>query len=72
MRLERGHEGGREGKNAKMVVILIYQRSTALRDLLKCPHKPELSELGVHLATQTWFVDFMLGLTKQFLPTDFM
>lgn len=36
-----------------MLVILIYQRSIALRDLLKCPHKTKLSEPGMHLATQT-------------------
>lgn len=47
-----------------MVVILIYQRSTALRDLLKCPHKPELSKLGVHLTTQARGADVMLGLHK--------
>lgn len=29
-----------------MVVILICQRNTALRVLLKRPHKPELSEVG--------------------------
>lgn len=34
-----------------MVVVLICQRNTALRVLLKRPHKPELSEVGGHILT---------------------
>lgn len=47
-----------------MVVVLICQRNTALRVLLKCSHKPELSEVGKHILTfcQMWIVDFLLGL----------
>lgn len=51
MREERAWEGGRGRKKeregrAEMVVVLICQRNTALRVLLKRPHKPELSEVG--------------------------
>lgn len=65
MRKERawgGREG--EGRRAEMVVVLICQRNTALRVLLKCSHKPELSEVGRRILTfcQTWIVDFLLGL----------
>lgn len=34
-----------------MVVVLICQRNTALRVLLKRPHKPELSGVGGHTLT---------------------
>lgn len=51
MRKERVQEGGREGRGAEMVVVLICQRNTALRVLLKRPHKPELSEVGGHILT---------------------
>lgn len=44
-------EGGREGRRAEMVVVLICQRNTALSVLLKRPHKPELSEVGGHILT---------------------
>lgn len=37
-------DGGRY--STEMVVVLICQRNTALRVLLKRPHKPELSEVG--------------------------
>lgn len=50
----RGRGGG--GRRAEMVVVLICQRNTALRVLLKHPHKPELSEVG--------------GLTLTFDHTD--
>lgn len=63
MRYELAHERGREGRNSEMIVILICQRSIALRNLLKCPHKPKLSELDTNLATQSGTVDFLLWLT---------
>lgn len=47
----RLREGGREGRRAEMVVVLICQRNTALSVLLKRPHKPELSEVGGHTLT---------------------
>lgn len=43
-------EGGKEGE-LEMVVVSIWQRNTALRVLLKRPHKPELSEVGGHILT---------------------
>lgn len=60
----RRREGGREGRRAEMVVVLICQRNTVLHVLLKCSHKPELSEVGRHILTfcQVWIVDFLLGL----------
>lgn len=45
--------GGTRGveRRAEMVVVLICQRNTALRVLLKRPHKPELSGVGGHTLT---------------------
>lgn len=43
----RGWGGG----GTEMVVVLICQRNTALRVLLKRPHKPELSGVGGHILT---------------------
>lgn len=49
---ERGARRRRtEGGSSEMVVVLICQRNTALRVLLKRPHKPELSEVGGRLLT---------------------
>lgn len=50
-RSEHEKEGGREGRRAEMVVVLICQRNTALSVLLKRPHKPELSEVGGRILT---------------------
>lgn len=48
-----------------MVVVSIGQRNTALCDLLKRPHKPELSEVGRQTSTLghagTRSVAFLLG-----------
>lgn len=48
-----------------MAVVLIGQRNIALRDLLKRPHKPELSEVGRQTLTfghaGTRSVAFLLG-----------
>lgn len=49
MRKERvrgEEEGGLWVRGAEMVVVSICQRNTALRVLLKRPHKPELSLVG--------------------------
>lgn len=47
-----------------MVVVLICQRNTVLRVLLKCSHKPKLSEVGRRILTfcQMWMEDFLPGL----------
>lgn len=45
-RVQGEEEGGRGVRGAEMVVVLIRQRNTALRVLLKRPHKPELSLVG--------------------------
>lgn len=43
----KGKRKGGEGvRGAEMVVVSIGQRNTALRVLLKRPHKPELSPVG--------------------------
>lgn len=45
-RVQGEEEGGRWVRGAEMVVVSIRQRNTALRVLLKRPHKPELSLVG--------------------------
>lgn len=51
MRKERAQAEGGGGGGTEMVVVLICQRNTALRVLLKRPHKPELSGVGGHILT---------------------
>lgn len=58
-----------------MVVILICQRNTALRVLLKRPHKPELSEVGGHELTfghtdMDWEFFAWLGRAQSYLSAS--